>query len=134
VNTTGVKLTSVNTPRVNSTGVNARCEQSFDLAKDLGVNQSETDHTHNNTTKTTPQTNNPTNHPPPPHTQSTTLKGRATTVRTTTHARVGGRAEVSVGGWVQVRRAPGRARVRRATAGLQRTRQLEASRVGMKRV
>ena len=52
-------------------------------------------------------------------------------MRTTTHARVGGRAEVSVGGWVQVRRAPGRARVRRATAGLQRTRQLEASRIGL---
>jgi len=43
---------------------------------------------------------------PTPH--STTLKGGATTVRTTTHARVGGRAEVSVGGRVEVRRALGR--------------------------
>ena len=35
-------------------------------------------------------------------------------MRTTSHTRVGGRAEVSVGGRVEVRRALGRARVRRA--------------------
>jgi len=71
------------------------------------------------------QTNTRTN-PPTPH--STTLKRGAPAVRTTTHARVGGRAEVSVGGKVEVRRALGRARVRRATAGPLRTRQLEGSR------
>jgi len=36
------------------------------------------------------------NHPP----HLTTIEGGAATVRTTTHARVGGRAEVSVGGRV----------------------------------
>ena len=75
----------------------------------------ETGHTHKHTTRTTQhlrrqekqvthtttrqeqhhkQTTTQTN-PPTPH--STTLKGGATTVRTTTHARVGGRAEDSVG-------------------------------------
>jgi len=49
-------------------------------------------------------------------------------VRITSHIRVGGHAEVSVGGRVEVRRALGRARVRRAPAGPLRTRQLEASR------
>jgi len=57
----------------------------------------ETGHTHNTTTRTTPHTNNHTNEAPnPPTAHSTTLKGGATTVRTTTHARVGGRAEVGV--------------------------------------
>jgi len=51
----------------------------------------------------------------PPH--LTTIEGGATTVRTTPHARVGGRAEVSVGGRVEVRRALGRARVRIGRSG-----------------
>ena len=38
-------------------------------------------------------------------------------MRTTSHTRVGGRTEVSDGGRVKVRRALGRARVRRAPAG-----------------
>jgi len=38
-------------------------------------------------------------------------------VRATSHVRVGGRAEVSVRGRVEVRRGQGRARVRRAPAG-----------------
>ena len=87
--------------------------------------------THTTTRQEQPHKQTITRTTPPPHTQSTTLKGRATTVRTTTHARVGGRAEVSVGGRIQVRRALGRARVRRARAGLLRTRQLEASRIGL---
>jgi len=39
----------------------------------------------------------------PPH--LTTIKGGEATVRTTSHARVGARAEVSVGGGVEVQRA-----------------------------
>jgi len=54
----------------------------------------------------------------PPHLR--TIEGGA--VRTTSHTRVGGRAEVSVGGRVEVRRALGRARIRRAPAGPLRTR------------
>jgi len=41
------------------------------------------------------------NHP----THLTQIEGGAATVRTTSHAQVGGRAEVSVGGRVRVRRA-----------------------------
>jgi len=49
-------------------------------------------------------------------------------VRATSHARVGGRAEVSMGSRVEVRRALARPRVRRALAGPSRPCQLEASR------
>jgi len=56
------------------------------------------------------------------------IGGCATTVRATSHARVGGRAEVSMGSRVEVRRALARARVRRAPAGPSRPCQLEASR------
>ena len=52
-------------------------------------------------------------------------------MRTTFHTPVGDRAEVSVGGRVEVRRVLGRARVRRAPASPLRTRQLEASREGV---
>jgi len=62
------------------------------------------------------------------HKHLTTLEGGATTVRATSHARVGGRAEVSMRGRVEVRRGLGRARVRRAPAGPLRSIQLEASR------
>jgi len=55
-------------------------------------------HRHTHTTRATPQTN--------------TSHKHLTTVRTTSHARVGGRAEVSVGGRVEVRRGLRRARVR----------------------
>jgi len=48
-------------------------------------------------------------------------------VRATSNARVGGRAEVSMRGRVEVRRGLGRARVRRAPAGPLRSIQLEAS-------
>ena len=88
----------------------------------------ETGHTHTTTRQeqhhkqiTTTRTN-----PPTPH--STPLKGGATTVRATSHARVGGRAEVSVGGRIELRRGLGRARVRHAPAGPLRSSQLEASR------
>jgi len=57
------------------------------------------------------------------HPGLTTIEGGAATVRITSHTRVGGRAEVSVGGRVEVRRALGHARVRRAPAGPLRTRQ-----------
>jgi len=57
-------------------------------------------HTHTHTTRTTPQTNTS-------HKHLTTLEGAATTVRATSNARVGGRAEVSVRGRVQVRRGLG---------------------------
>jgi len=63
-----------------------------------------TTHDKNNTTN-----DHTKNHPP----HSTTIGGGAATVRTTSHTRVGGRDEVSVGGRVEVRRALGRARVRR---------------------
>jgi len=53
------------------------------------------------TTRTTPQTT--TRRTTPPH--LTTIEGGSATVRTTSHTRVGGRAEVSVGGRVEVRRA-----------------------------
>ena len=56
------------------------------------------------------------------------IGGCATTVRATTHARVGGCAEVSMGSRVEVRRALARAGVRRAPAGPSRPCQLEASR------
>jgi len=39
------------------------------------------------------------------------IEGGVLPVRTTSHARVGGRAEVSVGGRVEVRRALGRVRL-----------------------
>jgi len=45
------------------------------------------------------------------------ISGCATTVRATSHAWVGGRAEVSMGSRVEVRRALARARVRCAPAG-----------------
>ena len=68
-----------------------------------------TGHTHRQ--RTTPPTHTRTRqeqHPTPPnehpHKHFTTLEGGATTVRATSHARVGGRAEVSVGGRVEVRR------------------------------
>jgi len=67
-------------------------------------------HTHDKKNTPNPQTNTP-------HKHVTTLEGGTTTVRATSHARVGGRAEVSVGGRVEVRRGLGRARVRRAPAG-----------------
>ena len=54
----------------------------------------------------------------PPH--LTTIEGGAATVRTTSHARVAGRAKVSVGGRVEVRRALGRASLPRGS-GLIRT-------------
>ena len=41
-------------------------------------------------------------HLPHPQALLTTLNGGATTVRATSHARVGGRAEVSMRGWVEV--------------------------------
>ena len=63
-------------------------------------------HTHDKNNTPNPQTNTP-------HKHFTTLEGGATTVRATSHARVGGRAEVSVGGRLEVRRGLGRARVRR---------------------
>ena len=52
-------------------------------------------HTHDKNNSPTPQTNTS-------HKHLTTLEGGATTVRATYHARVGGRAEVSVGGRVEV--------------------------------
>ena len=76
--------------------------------------------THTHTTRTTPQTNTS-------HTHLTTLEGGATTVRATSHAWVGGLAEVSMRGRVEVRRGLGRARVRRASAGPLCSIQLEAS-------
>jgi len=54
-------------------------------------------HTHDKNNIATPQTNTS-------HKHLTTLEGGATTVRATSHARVGGRAEVSVRGRVKVRR------------------------------
>ena len=85
-----------------------------------------TGHTHNthNTGTTTPPTHERitrSNH-------LAAIGGCATTVRATSHARVGGRAEVSMGSRVEVRRALARARVRRAPAGPSRPCQLEASR------
>jgi len=71
--------------------------------------QRSTGHTHTHTythrQRTTPPTQTHTpdkNNTPNPqtntsHKQLTTLEGGATTVRATSHARVGGRAEVSVG-------------------------------------
>jgi len=59
-------------------------------------------HTHDKNNTPNPQTNTP-------HKHLTTLEGGATTVRATSHARVGGRAVVSVGGRVEVRRGLGRA-------------------------
>jgi len=61
------------------------------------------------------------------HKHLTMLEGGATTVRATSHARVGGRAEVEVSmrGRVGVRRGLGRARVRRAPAGPLRSIQLD---------
>ena len=61
--------------------------------------------------------NNPNPQTSTPHKHLTTLEGGATAVRATSHARVGGRAEISVGGRDEVRRGLGRARVRRAPAG-----------------
>ena len=62
-----------------------------------------TQHDKNNTPN--PQTNTP-------HKHLTTLEGGATTVSATSHTRVGRRAEVSVGGRVEVRRGLIRARVK----------------------
>jgi len=64
----------------------------------------ETGHKHKHTTRRTPQTHDKNNtkndhtkeHPP----HLITIEGGAATVRTTSHTRVGGRAEVSVGGSV----------------------------------
>jgi len=81
------------------------------------VKEKQVTHTHEKN-KTT---NEHTDEPPQPH--STTIEGGATTVRTTSHARLDGRSEVSVGGRVEVRRALGCARVRRAPAGPLRPRQ-----------
>ena len=53
-------------------------------------------HTHDKNNTPNPQTNTPHKH--------LTLEGGATTVRATSHARVGGCAKVSVGGRVEVRR------------------------------
>ena len=64
--------------------------------------------THTHTMRTTPQTNTSHKH--------FMLEGGETTVRATSHARVGGRAEVSVRGSVEVRRGLGRARIRHAPA------------------
>jgi len=50
-------------------------------------------HTYDKNNTPTPQTNTP-------HKHFTTLEGGATMVRATSHARVGGRAEVSVGALV----------------------------------
>jgi len=66
--------------------------------------------THTRTTRKKTQTNTS-------HKHLTTLEGGATTVRATSHARVGGRAEVSMRRRIEVRRGLGRARVRRAPAG-----------------
>jgi len=60
-------------------------------------------HTHTSTDNNTPDTAHDKNNTPNPqtntsHKHSTTLGGGATTVRATTHARVGGRTEDSVGG------------------------------------
>jgi len=71
-----------------------------------------TGHTHTPTENNTPDTNTHThdkNNTPNPQTNTshkhlTTLEAGATTVRDTSHARVGGRAEVSVRGRVEVRR------------------------------
>jgi len=68
-------------------------------------------HTHTHTTRTNPQTNTSHKH------LTATLDG-ATTVCATSHARVGGRAKVSVRGRVEVRRGLGRARVRNVKHGL----------------
>jgi len=54
-------------------------------------------HTHDKNNTSNPQTNTAQKH-------LTTLEGGATTVRATSHARVGVRAEVRVGGWLEVRR------------------------------
>jgi len=59
-------------------------------------------HTHDKNNTPSPQTN-------PSHKYLTMLEGGATTVRATSHTRVGGRAEVSVRGRVEVRRGLGRA-------------------------
>jgi len=56
-------------------------------------------HTHDKNNAPNPQTNTS-------HKHLTRLEGGATTVRATSHARVGGRAEVSVRGRVEVRRGP----------------------------
>jgi len=70
------------------------------------INRSSHTHTHTDqrTTPSTPHTHDKNNNPNPqtntPHKHLTTLEGGATTVRATSHARVGGRAEVSVGGRV----------------------------------
>jgi len=88
--------------------------------------------TNTQVTRTTHTTQEPPHHRT--HEQNTrpnhlaAIGGCATTVRATSHARVGGRAEVSMGSTVEVRRALARARVRRAPAGPSRTCQLEASR------
>ena len=66
----------------------------------------ETGHTHNNTTRTTQQTTTRTN--PPPHTQQRSKVARR---RCVPPPPVGGRAEVSMGGRIEVRRALGPARV-----------------------
>jgi len=74
-------------------GVNGRCERAVSY-----IDRSHTQ-THNKnkrthaTTRTTPQTT--TRRTTPPH--LITIEDGATTVRTTSHTRVGGRAEVSVG-------------------------------------
>jgi len=65
-----------------------------------------TGHTHTHRQRTTPPTpththdknNTPNLQTNTPHKHLTTLEGGATTVRATSHARVGGRAEVGVGG------------------------------------
>ena len=85
--------------------------------------QQNTGHTHNNEPphNRTHERNKRPNH-------LAAIGGCATTVRATSHAWVGGRAEVSMGSRVEVRRALARARVRRAPAGPSRPCQLEASR------
>ena len=85
-----------------------------------------TGHTHNthNTGTTTPP-NTRTKHTTEPLSNDRRLRDDG---GATSRARVGGRAEVSMGSRVEVRRALARARVRRAPAGPSCPCQLEASR------